>query len=95
MRKYEVMFIVRPTIEEAAIKKVSEDIKSLFENNGANIIDMKDMGQKELAYEIKKFKKGYYFLLTVEANTEAINEFNHVSNVNEDIIRSLVVKIED
>lgn len=95
MRKYEVMFIVRPTIEETAIKKVSEDIKSLFENNGANIIDMKDMGQKELAYEIKKFKKGYYFLLTVEANTEAINEFNHVSNVNEDIIRSLVVKIED
>ena len=95
MRKYEVMFIVRPTIEEAAIKKVSEDIKSLFEKNGANIIDMKDMGQKELAYEIKKFKKGYYFLLTVEANTEAINEFNHVSNVNEDIIRSLVVKIED
>lgn len=95
MRKYEVMFIVRPTIEETAIKKVSEDIKSLFANNGANIIDMKDMGQKELAYEIKKFKKGYYFLLTVEANTEAINEFNHVSNVNEDIIRSLVVKIED
>lgn len=95
MRKYEVMFIVRPTIEETAIKKVSEDIKSLFEKNGANIIDMKDMGQKELAYEIKKFKKGYYFLLTVEANTEAINEFNHVSNVNEDIIRSLVVKIED
>ena len=95
MRKYEVMFIVRPTIEETAIKKVSEDIKSLFEKNGANIVDMKDMGQKELAYEIKKFKKGYYFLLTVEANTEAINEFNHVSNVNEDIIRSLVVKIED
>ena len=95
MRKYEVMFIVRPTIEETAIKKVSEDIKSLFANNGANIIDMKDMGQKELAYEIKKFKKGYYFLLTVEAATEAINEFNHVSNVNEDIIRSLVVKIED
>ena len=95
MRKYEVMFIVRPTIEETAIKKVSEDIKSLFEKNGANIIDMKDMGQKELAYEIKKFKKGYYFLLTVEANTEAINEFNHVSNVNEDIIRTLEVKIED
>ena len=95
MRKYEVMFIVRPTIEEASIKKVAEDIKSLFEKNGANIIDMKDMGQKELAYEIKKFKNGYYFLLTVEAATEAINEFNHVSNVNEDIIRSLVVKIED
>ena len=95
MRKYEVMFIVRPTIEETAIKKVSEDIKSLFANNGANIIDMKDMGQKELAYEIKKFKKGYYFLLTVDSNPEAIHEFNHVSNVNEDIIRSLVVKIED
>ena len=53
------------------------------------------MGQKELAYEIKKHKKGYYFLFTVEATPTAIAEFNHASNVSENIIRSLVVKIED
>ena len=93
--KYEIMFIVRPNLEENAVKEVAAKFESILTDKGAKVVSSKELGQKELAYEIKKFKKGYYFLLTVEANTEAINEFNHVSNVNEDIIRSLVVKIED
>ena len=95
MRKYEIMFIVKPTLEEAAIKTVAEDVKKVIEKNSGKVIEFKEMGQKELAYVIKKFNKGYYFLLTIEAPVEAINEFNHVSNISEDIIRSLVVKIED
>ena len=95
MKKYEIMFIVRPNIEEAAIKTVAENVKDLLKKNKANVLDEKDMGQKELAYEIKKFQKGYYFLLTVEAAAEAINEFNHFSNVSEDIIRSLVTRVEE
>jgi len=95
MRKYEIMFIVSPTLEEAAIKKVAEDVKSLLENNDATVEEIKDMGQRDLAYEIKKHKKGYYFLFTVTAPINAINEFNHMANVNENMIRSLVVKIEE
>lgn len=94
MRNYEIMFVVKPTLEEAAIKKVAEDVKKLVEANGSNVKELKDMGQKDLAYEIKKFKKGYYFLLTVEANAATIEEFNHMANVNENIIRSLVVKMD-
>ena len=95
MRKYEIMFIVRPTLDEASIKKVADDMKNLLEKNQAKVEGLKDMGQKDLAYEIEKHKKGYYFLINVEAPVEAINEFNRIANVNEDIIRSLVVKIED
>lgn len=95
MKKYEIMFIVKPTLEEAAIKKVAEDVKKVLENNGSKIIGFDEQGQKDLAYEIKKFNKGYYFLITTEAPVAAINEFNHISNVSENIIRSLVVKIED
>ncbi len=94
MRNYEIMFVVKPTLEEAAIKKVAEDVKALLEKNDATVADLKDMGQKDLAYEIKKFKKGYYFLITVAASKNAIEEFNHMSNVNENIIRSLVVKMD-
>lgn len=95
MRKYEVMFIVRPTLDEASIKKVSDDMKELLEKNGATILEVKDMGQRDLAYEVSKYKKGYYFLFNVNSPVEAINEFNRIANVNENIIRSLVVKIED
>ena len=95
MNKYEIMFIVKPTLEEASIKKAFEDTKKLLTDNKANILEEKEMGQRDLAYEIKKHKTGYYFLLVVEAPVEAINEFNRISNISSDIIRSLVTKIEE
>lgn len=95
MKKYEIMFIVKATQEEASIKKVFEDTKKMLEANNAKILEEKEMGQRDLAYEIKKHKTGYYFLLTVEAPVEAINEFNRISNISSDIIRSLVTKIEE
>ena len=52
------------------------------------------MGQRDLAYEIKKHKTGYYYLLVVEAPREAIEEFNRIVNISNDIIRSLVTKLE-
>ena len=54
------------------------------------------MGQRELAYEIKKFKSGYYYVLTVEAEDDkAIKEFDRLAFISSDIIRHLITKIED
>ena len=53
------------------------------------------MGQRELAYEINKFKTGYYYLYIVEANVEAINEFDRITRINENLLRHLIVKVED
>ena len=58
MNKYEIMFIVKPTLEEANIKKSFEDMKKLLTDNKANILEEKEMGQRDLAYEIKKHKTG-------------------------------------
>lgn len=96
MRKYEIMFIVRPTLEEANIKAVADNMKTVLESKGAKIIDVKEMGQRDLAYEVKKFKTGYYFLFTIETeNLEATKEFDRLALISEDIIRHLIVKIED
>lgn len=95
MKKYEIMFIVKPTLEETSIKKAFEDMKKVLTDNKANILGEKEMGQRDLAYEIKKHKTGYYYLLTVEAPKEAINEFNRIVNISETVIRALVTKLED
>lgn len=95
MRKYEVMFIVKPDLEEAEINKVAEEMKKVLTDKAAKILEEKKMGQRELAYEIKKFKTGYYFLYVVEANSEAINEFDRIAKINENVIRHLVIKVED
>ena len=96
MRKYEIMFIVRPDLEEANIKSVAESMKELLVGQKATIIEEKSMGQRELAYEINKFKTGYYFLFVIETeNSDAIKEFDRVALINENVIRHLIVKAEE
>ena len=95
MNKYEIMFIVRPDMEEAEIKKTAEEMKKVLTDKGAKALEDKQMGQRELAYEINKFKTGYYYLYIVEANVEAVKEFDRVARINESLLRHLVVKVED
>ena len=95
MKNYEIMFIVRPTLGEDEIKKVIENFGKILTDNGAKIVDKKAMGQRELAYEIKKFKSGYYYLYEVEANDDkAIKEFDRLALISSDIVRHLITKIE-
>ncbi len=96
MRKYEIMFIVKPDLEEGTIKEVFDSMKGVLESKKANILEAKEMGQRELAYEINKYKNGYYFYFLVEEeNADAINEFDRLALINENIIRHLVVKVEE
>ncbi len=96
MRKYEIMFIVRPTLSEEDTKKVITDFEKVLTSNGAKVVGKKDMGQRDLAYEIKKFKSGYYYLFNIEANNdEAIKEFDRLALISKDIIRHLITREED
>lgn len=95
MRNYEIMFIVRPTLSEDEIKKVVKNFENVITTNGAKVVETKELGQKEFAYEIKKLKSGYYFLFEVEANDDkAISEFDRLSLISNDIVRHLITKIE-
>ncbi len=95
MKNYEIMFIVKPTLSEEDVKKVSENFTKIITNNGGKVTESKDLGQKELAYEIKKFKSGYYFLLEIEAKDDkAIKEFDRLARISTDVIRFLITKVE-
>ena len=96
MRKYEIMFIVKPDLEESVIKSVFDSMKSMLEEQKATVLEEKEMGQKELAYEVKKYKTGYYFYFLIEAEgADAVKEFDRVALINENIIRHLIVKVEE
>ena len=95
MRKYEIMYIVRTTLSEAELKAVKNNFESILTNNGAKIVGSKDMGQRELAYEIKDFKSGYYYVMTCIANDDkAIKEFDRLALISNDIVRHLITKLE-
>lgn len=95
MRKYELMYIIRPNIEEDAKKALVERFEEILTSNGAEIVEAKDWGKRRLAYEINDFREGFYQLVKVNAGTEAINEYTRLANISEDIIRFIAVREEE
>ena len=95
MKNYEIMFIVRPDMEEEAVKKTVKSFEKILTDHKAKITLSKELGQKEFAYEIKKFKSGYYFLYNIEANDDsAIREFDRVARLDENVIRHLIINLD-
>ena len=96
MKKYEIMFIVQPNLESEVLKKTVSDLEKIFTNNKATITLSKELGQKELAYEIKKYKSGYYYLYNIEAeNDKAIKEFDRIARINENVIRLMIIRLDE
>lgn len=96
MRKYEIMFIVRPDVDENVIKNTVKTLEKTLTDNKATITLSKELGQKEFAYEIKKMKSGYYYLYNIESQDDAaVKEFDRVAHIDENVLRHLVLNIED
>jgi small subunit ribosomal protein S6 len=91
MIKYEVMYILGSNLDAEAIKDEVEAAKNIFTNNGSNVLEVKEWGFRELAYEIEHNKKGYYVWMLEEATKEAVNEYNRLAGYSEQIIRHIVV----
>lgn len=92
--KYEIMYIVRSNVEESELKGIVKNFEEVLTKNGAKIESSKEMGQRELAYEIKKFKSGYYYLYEISSKDDkAEKEFNRLANLSEDIIRHMIIKL--
>lgn len=60
MNKYEIMYIIRPNIEDEAKKALVERFNTILLENGAETAETKDWGKRRLAYEINDFRDGYY-----------------------------------
>lgn len=94
MKKYEVMFIVKSANESNEIKAAAETMKQIITDNKGNVVEFNELGEKKLAYPIKKEISGYYYVMIIEANNEAINELGRKALINENILRHLILKKE-
>ncbi len=95
MRKYEIMYIIRPNIEEEAQKALVERFNGILTENGSELTNVKEWGKRRFAYEINDFRDGYYMLVNVSAPAVAVQEFDRLAKISEDIIRHMVVNVED
>lgn len=95
MRKYELMYIIRPNIDEESKKAVIERFNNVLTSNGAEITGTKDWGKRRLAYEINDFRDGFYQIVNVQSDAAAVQEFDRLAKISDDIIRHIVVKEEE
>ncbi len=95
IRHYETMFIVKPTLTEEETKAQIEQVIANIEKNGGEIVATDDMGTRPLAYEIKKNKRGYYFVIYFKAPSESILELERTYRINEEILRFIFIKYEN
>lgn len=65
MNKYEIMFIVKPDVEEEARNTLIENFKSILTANGGSVDNVNEWGLRDFAYEIKDYTKGYYVVVDV------------------------------
>jgi small subunit ribosomal protein S6 len=88
------MYILRPDLEEEAVQAAKENLAKILTDNGAEINEVQEMGKRRLAYEINDLNTGVYVVLYVTAGSEAINEFDRLTKINENVLRFMVIRDE-
>ena len=94
MKKYEIMYILMPNLDAEAIKAENAALSKILTDNGAKDLSAKEWGLRDLAYEIKKQKKGYYVVLNFTAEPAAVKEFNRIVPLDSKVMRFLVTVAE-
>ncbi|AZK45599.1 30S ribosomal protein S6 [Paenibacillus lentus] len=91
MRKYEVMYIIRPELEQEAVQAVVDKFQGIIQNGG-EITKHEVMGKRRLAYEINKIRDGIYVLVNFTATPEVVAELERILKISDEVIRYLITK---
>ena len=95
-RKYEITYIIRPDMEESAKSDLVARFDKILTDNGATIADSKDWSTRRFAYPIEKYTEGTYHVVNLTTDTdEALNEFDRLALISQDIIRHIIINKED
>lgn len=95
MRQYELMYIVKPHIEEDNCNALIEQLHTILTDNGATIDKVDEWGLRDFAYEIDHITKGYYVVTTFTSDDRAINEFDRLTRINRDVVRHMIVRLDE
>ena len=95
MNKYEMMFIVKATMESENVKATAENIKKVVTDLKGNVVEYKELGEKKLAYPIKKELTGFYFVVNFNADNETVAELDRKARIDEAVIRHMIIRLDE
>jgi small subunit ribosomal protein S6 len=91
LKPYEVVYIVRPNLDEEAVDRTVNGVEEYIKSVGATVETTDKKGRRRLAYEVDKMRDGYYVLTIFHAKPEAVSQIKRMLTLSEDVIRSLIV----
>ena len=94
MNKYESVVIINPNLEAESIKALINKFSDLINTDG-KVVSVEELGNKKLAYEIKKQKEGYYVIFKFEANPALISELERNYRITDAVLKHIVIKEEE
>lgn len=94
MALYECTFIARQDLSRADVTKMTDTFAEIITNNGGKIVKTEYWGLRNLAYKINKNRKGHYTMFGIDAPAAAINELNRNLGLNEEVVRTLTVRVD-
>lgn len=95
MALYETTFVVRQDATPQDVEKLTEGYTELLKEQGGKVVKKESWGLRNLAYKIKKHRKGHYVFLCIEADGPAIAELERKFRINEDVVRYMTVRVEE
>lgn len=93
-RFYETVFIARQDLSAKQAEDLAEKFKKIVNDNGGDIKKVEHWGLRQLAYRIKKNRRGHYVLFQMQAPSAAVTEMERNMGLDEDVLRHLTVRIE-
>ena len=95
MANYESVLIARQDLGASQVNALVENLSTVIKNEGGEVVKIDNWGLKNLAYRIKKNRKGHYVLLNIAAPAKAIFEYERLMRLNEDVIRYMTIKVDE
>ena len=92
MRRYEMMVILDPELEERTVAPSLDQFLSVVRNDGGSVENVEVWGRRRLAYEIDKKTDGIYAVIDMTANPDAVKELDRQLNLNEVVLRTKVIR---
>ena len=95
MSLYEYTYIARQDIQPQQVDAITEQFAKIITDNGGKVAKTESWGLRTLAYRIKKYKKGHYVHLNLDAPHAAIAELERNARLHEDVIRYMTIRVDE